>query len=261
MRQSKILKKIRAGRPALLAHMGYFVPPFVAYAAQAGYDGIWLDLEHHAMDAREVEALLAFFHRYDVDCMLRPSTREKGQLYRYLEDGVTGLLIPHVSDAQTAKELVNKVKFPPIGDRGFGGFGFEANFGVDTVGSVRELIEHANRETFLFAQIETPEGLASVEAIAAVAGIDGLFIGPFDLSIRMEQLPEKERIAFPETVSRVAQACHRHGKAWGSFTTQLDDVHANLSQGAQIISLGADFFLLKDGLAQCGKALTQIIDE
>ena len=261
MRQSKILKKIRSGRPALLAHMGYFVPPFVAYAAQAGYDGIWLDLEHHAMDAREVQALQAFFHRYDVDCMLRPSTREKGQLYRYLEDGVTGLLIPHVSDAQTAVELVNKVKFPPIGDRGVGGFGFEANFGIDIEGSVRELIEHANRETFLFLQIETPEGLASVEAIAAVAGIDGLFIGPFDLSIRMEHLPEKERIPYTETVRRVAQACHKYGKAWGSFTTQLDEVQANLSHGAQIISLGADFLLLKEGLAQWGEALAEIIEK
>ncbi len=100
MRNSKILAKIRAGKPARLAMMGHFIPIFVAHAANLGYDGIWLDLEHRAMDSREVQAMLAFFHLYDIDCMVRVPTREKGQLYRYLEDGATGLMIPHVSDVE-----------------------------------------------------------------------------------------------------------------------------------------------------------------
>ncbi len=259
MRNSKVLAKIRAGKPARLAHMGYFYPPLVAYAAQANYDGIWLDLEHHVMEGREVQALLAFFHHYGIDCMLRPPTREKGQLYRYLEDGATGLLMPHVSDAQTARELVQKVKFPPIGDRGLEGLGFETNFGLDTGTIADSLVEHANRETFLFVQIETPEGLANVDAIAAVPGIDGLFIGPNDLRIRMAHQPPEKRIRFEDTLTRVAAACKAHHQAWGTFTITRDEVLTAAKLGAQIISFGADFLLLKDGLAQAGKALDDIL--
>ncbi len=259
MRKSRVLARIRAGKPARLAHMGYFIPPFVAYAAHAGYDGIWLDLEHHVMEGREIQALMAFFHQYDMDCMLRPPTREKGQLYRYLEDGVTGLLIPHVSDAQTARELVNKVKFPPIGDRGVEGFGFETNFGLDIVHSTRELVEHANQETFLFVQIETPDGLTNVESIVGVPGIDGVFVGPFDLTIRMECLPPEARVSVEEAIARVAATCRTQGKAWGSFTTTLDAVQSELAQGAQILSIGADFLLLKNGLEQYGEALNRMI--
>lgn len=68
--------------------------------------------------AREVEALLAFSHLFDIDIMLRPPTLEKTRLYRYLEDGAAGLMIPHVSTAGKAKMLVDAVKFPPLGDRG-----------------------------------------------------------------------------------------------------------------------------------------------
>jgi 4-hydroxy-2-oxoheptanedioate aldolase len=260
MRNSKVLAKIRAGKPARLAHMGYFNPPFIAYAAQANYDGIWLDLEHHVMDGREIQSLLAFFHRYDIDCMLRPPTREKGQLYRYLEDGVTGLLMPHVSNAQTARELVQKVKFPPVGDRGIEGLGFETNFGLDTGDTPDSLTEHANRETFLFVQIETPEGLANVEAIAAVPGIDGLFIGPNDLRIRIAHQPPQKRVSYEDTLTRVAAACKTHHKAWGTFTMTTDEVLTEVKLGAQIISFGADFLLLKNGLAQSGRDLDEALD-
>src|SRR5688500_10925953 len=160
MRKSKILAKIRAGKAAKIAMMGHFLPPFVAFAANLGYDGIWFDLEHRAMDSREIQAMLAFFHLYDIDCMLRTPTREKGQLYRYLEDGATGLMVPHVSDVESARDLVQRVKFPPLGDRGLEGRGLETNFGLDIPGTRDPLVEHALRETFLFLQIETPQGLA-----------------------------------------------------------------------------------------------------
>jgi 4-hydroxy-2-oxoheptanedioate aldolase len=263
MRKSKVLDKIRSGKAAQLAHMGYFMPPFVSFAAAEGYDGIWIDLEHHAMDSRELQALLAFFHKYDLDCMLRPPTREKAQLYRYLEDGVTGLMIPHVGTPDEARDLVQKVKFPPVGDRGIEGLGFETNFGTDIVDSLAlsEFVEHANSETFLVLQIETPEGLANVDEIASVPGVDGLFVGPFDLRTRMNCLPPEQRVPFGETMKRVAAACRQHDKAWGSFAMSIEDIHPQLKLGAQILSLGADFLLVREGLARVKRELRDALDE
>ena len=97
MRNSKILAKIRAGRPARIAYLGHFLPRYVAHAAHQGYDGLWIDLEHNAMDTREVQMLLAFTHLYDIDGMVRVPTREKTRLYRYLEDGAAGLMVPHAA--------------------------------------------------------------------------------------------------------------------------------------------------------------------
>jgi len=78
------------------------LPFFIRYATHCKYDGIWLDLEHHAMNERESQYLIELCHHNDIDCMIRPSTYEYSKLYRYLEDGATGFLFPPVSDAETA---------------------------------------------------------------------------------------------------------------------------------------------------------------
>jgi 2-keto-3-deoxy-L-rhamnonate aldolase RhmA len=259
MRNSKILAKIRAGKAAKLAMMGHFMPPFVAYAAHFGYDGIWLDLEHRPLDAREIQALLAFFHLYDIDCLIRPATREKAPLYRYYEDGAAGLVVPHVSTPDEARDLVRKVKFPPVGDRGIEGNGLETNFGLDIAMYRSELTEHALRETFLLVQIETPEGLANVDEIASVPGVDGLYIGPGDMGVRMRLLPESERVSTDELMRRVAEACRKHEKAWGYFAATADDLPKQVELGAQLVLWGFDLRLLKDAFTQASRELDEAL--
>lgn len=259
MRQSKILAKVRAGKPAKLAMMGHFLPPFVAYAAHLGYDGIWLDLEHRAMDAREVQALLAFFHLYDIDCLVRPATRDKAQLYRYFEDGAAGLVIPHVSTPDEARDLVRMVKFPPVGDRGTEGRGLEANFGLDAAAYRSELLEHALRETFLLVQIETPQGLANVEEIAAVPGVDGLYIGPGDMAVRQALLPEDRRVPLGEVMGRVGQAAQNHHKVWGYFAATEHDLRQQVDLGAQLVLWGVDIRLLQESLTASSAQLNAVL--
>ena len=93
MRKSKVLSKIRAGETARICGLGSYIPSFVRHAAHYGFDCIWFDLEHRAMTDREVQSLMAFFHLFDIDCMLRSPTLERVRLYRYLEDGATGLML------------------------------------------------------------------------------------------------------------------------------------------------------------------------
>ncbi len=253
MRNSRVLAKLRQGQPVLLAQMGYFIPPFIAYAASAGYDGIWLDLEHRAMDPREIQALMPYFRLYDIDCLLRAATREKAPLYRYLEDGATGLIIPHVSDAETARDLVSKVRFPPVGDRGIEGSSFETNFGLET-----GIAEHANRETILIVQIETPQAVQNVEEIAAVPGLDGLYIGPADLGLRLKHQPEGERADIPQVMQRVAAACAAQGKVWGSMPHSEAQIEAQVALGARLLVWGSDVSHLKRGVMSSGETVTRI---
>lgn len=249
MRRSKTLAKWRSGKPARTCCLGHFMPFFVRHAAHHGFDCIWLDLEHREMDSREVQALLAHFHLADIDCLLRPPTLEKTRLYRYLEDGATGLMIPHVSTPEMAYQLAQSVKFPPIGNRGLDGAGLDGDYYLERSS---EYTEHANRETFLVVQIETPEAIANIDAIAAVEGVDGLFIGPGDLSLRIKHLPPGE-LTLEQATEKVAAAAKKHGKQWGRPAATLEQMQQLHAQGARLISHGGEFLALMEMLLQSAR--------
>jgi len=235
MRKSITLARIRAGDPVKSCVLGHFIPAYVCHAARAGYDCIWLDMEHRAQTVREIQALLAFSHLYDIDIMLRPPTLEKTALYRYLEDGAAGLMIPHVSTAEKARMLVDAVKFPPIGDRGLDNAGLDADFHIH---DADEYVAWANKETFLTVQIETPEAVRNVDAIAAVEGVDVLFVGPGDLGLRLRQSGE---MTLDEAWEAVAAACKKHGKAFGGPTIGQDEMKKRHAQGAQYLVASSEF--------------------
>ena len=245
MRKSKVLAKLRNGKFARICSLGHFLPFFVHYAAHFKYDGIWLDLEHRAMNDREVQALLAFCHLNDIDCMLRPPTLERTRLYRYLEDGASGLMIPFTSTVEAASHVVESVKFPPLGNRGVDGAGLDGDYGTGVWSPGSNYFLDANRETFILAQIETPEAVARVEAIAGVPGIDGLFVGPGDLRLRLSLAEVTPKLELAAVIERVAAAARSSGKVWGMPAASIDDMTRLRNMGAQIIPWGGDFDLMK----------------
>jgi len=242
MRKSKTLARIRNGEVIRTCVLGHYIPAYVFHAAQAGYDCIWLDLEHRAFTIHEIQSLMAISHLRDIDIMLRPPTLEKTGLYRYLEEGAAGLLIPHVSTAEKAKMLVDAVKFPPIGDRGIDNAGLDADYNIH---GADEYVAWANRETFLCVQIETPEGVRNVDAIAAVEGIDMIFVGPGDLGLRLRQSGE---MSLDEAWVTVADACKKHGVAFGGPTVPTDEMKKRREQGAQLLVVCGDFHSFVNGL-------------
>ena len=251
MRRSKVLAKLRANETVRICGLGHYIPPFIRHAAHNGYDCIWLDLEHRVMDDREIQSLLAFFHLFDIDCMLRAPTLEKTKLYRYFEDGVTGLMIPHVSTVEKARLLVQAVKFPPLGDRGIDGGGLDGDFLLHERDGYTD---RANRETFLFVQIESPEAVENVEAIVAVEGIDGLIIGPADLGLRLKHAGENAP-TIEQATKKVAAACAKHGKAWGQPCGSLEVLKQLHAQGARLLPHGGDFQGILKVLAECSDNL------
>jgi 4-hydroxy-2-oxoheptanedioate aldolase len=155
--------------------LGHHLPFFIRYAAHFRFDVIWLDLEHRAMDQREIQSLLAFCRLADIDCVAPPPTLDRSRLYRYLEDGAAGFTFPLVSDAETARYLVNAVKFPSLGNRGLDGFGLDSDFGVEAWRPGNTYTRDANEQTFIAVQSETLEPMGTVEQIAAVPGVDCFF--------------------------------------------------------------------------------------
>jgi len=238
-----MLAKFRAGDFARVCSVGHVLPFFIRYASHYGYDGIWLDLEHRNMTSREVQYLIQLCHYNDIDCMVRPPTREFTQLYRYLEDGATGFLMPHVSTPELAQQIVQATKFPPIGNRGIDGAGLDADYGLDAWKEGETYTEDANRETFNILQIETLEAVANAEEIASIDGVDGLFVGPADLGIRFKAEAGKTDMTLNKAVETVAAAAEKHGKIW-SIVGSKEDAIRYRKLGAQMIPRGGDFALI-----------------
>lgn len=257
MRKSKMLAKFRQGKFARVCSMGHVLPFYIRYAAHYGFEGIWLDLEHRNMTSREVQYLIQLCHYNDIDCMVRPPTREFTKLYRYLEDGATGFLMPHVSTPELAEQIVQATKFPPIGNRGMDGAGLDGDYGLDVWKEGETYIEDSNRETFNILQIETEEGVANAEEIASLEGVDGLFVGPADLGIRFKAAAGKTSMTLDKAVEMVASAAEKHGKIW-SIVGSKEDAIRYRSMGAQMIPWGGDFALmnvLKDASAELDEIL------
>ncbi len=257
-RKSKILAKIRAGQVARVCSTGSPIIMFPSLAAHFHYDGIWMDGEHRVWEPREIDAMLGRHYAADVDCLWRPATKEKNALYRLLEDGATGLMIPHVGTPDEARALVNAVKFPPLGDRGFCGGGRDANFWI---GKPDDYTDQANRETFLMVQIETPEALENVDAIAAVPGVDLLFLGPGDMSLRLGCTAAVNDPTMLEVQKKVAAAAHAHGKAWGRPVGSAADARVIIELGARLVAYGSEFGALYKHLADCSAEFDEMLNE
>lgn len=258
MRKSRVLEKIRNGEVARICALGSYLPYFPSLAARAGYDGVWVDGEHKPFNPREAQALIGFHHIADIDCLWRPPTREKAALYRFLEDGASGLIIPHVESVEEARSLINAVRFPPLGNRGLDGAAFDTGYGA---AGGPDYPAEANRETVLFLQIETPQALEQVEEIAALDGVDGIFFGPGDMAFRLGCRPAAKDPQMAQIHQRIAKAVSRSGKTWGRPAVAGEDLEAIVDAGAGFVVLGSEMQFIRASLAQGQEALDKALDE
>lgn len=247
-RPSKILAKIRAGKVARTCSTGSPSIYYPAMAAHFGYDGVWLDGEHRGWDAREMREMILRHHHADIDCVFRPSVTERAALSRCLEDGAAALMIPMVNTAERARQLVDATKFPPLGERGLDGSALDASFWVK---KQPDYPQRANQETALIVQIETPLALDNAEEIASVEGVDLLFMGPGDLSMRLGCAPSLQEPKLQAALKRMAAGCQKHNKPWGFPVGTIEDAKTVIGLGALFVNFGSEFFGVMRHLESC----------
>jgi 4-hydroxy-2-oxoheptanedioate aldolase len=253
-RRSKLLEKIRAGKVARVCSTGTNAIYYPAMAAHYGYDAVWMDAEHRAWDAAQVREMLLRHHHADIDCVFRPSSTERASISRYLEDGATALMIPMVNTPERARQLVEFSKFPPLGDRGLDGSGVDASFWV---GKDADYTNQANRETALIVQIETPQAVENAADIAAVEGVDIVFMGPGDLSLRLGCSPSLADPKLRSALERMAEGCAKHKKPWGFPVGTIEDARTIVAMGAQFVNFGSEFMGVMKQLESCSSQWTE----
>jgi 4-hydroxy-2-oxoheptanedioate aldolase len=224
-----------------------------AYSAEicagSGFDWLLLDGEHSPLDLRTMLAQLQAAAPYPAHVVARPPTGDPVLIKQMLDIGAQSLLIPMVETAEQARMLVRATRYPPRGFRGVGaGIARAARWG-----RVGNYAEQADDQVCLLLQIETRAGLENIDAIAALEGVDGIFLGAADLSASLGHIGQPQH---PEVVAAMEKAIRTiiaHGKAPGLLATD-ETVAANyLAQGAQFVAVGVDVLLL----AQSTQALAR----
>ena len=173
---------------------------------RTGLDFAIIDNEHSPIEAETTAALVRAAELSSICPIARVREISRPAVLKLLDVGVQGLIVPNVKTLEQVHALVDYAKYYPIGQRGFcpsrkDGWGF------DGLGSVPETMRHFNGETLLFPQCETAEALAIIEDICAVDGVDGIFVGPFDLSISMGMPGQFDAPEFQAAITRIVAAC------------------------------------------------------
>jgi 2-keto-3-deoxy-L-rhamnonate aldolase RhmA len=219
-------------------------------AAEAGADFVIYDMEHTGWSIETIRGLMATTRAANTIPMVRVPATEYNLISRPLDVGAMGIMVPMVESAAQAQKIVDSGKYPPQGRRG-------AAFGVAhddyTGGDIVAKINSANEEILLIAQIETMAGVENVDAIAAVEGIDVLWIGHFDLTNSLGIPGQFTHPAYLESVKKVLQAGEAHGKTGGFMAGDVATGRALLEQGFRAIAYSGDLWIyqqaLRDGLA------------
>jgi 4-hydroxy-2-oxoheptanedioate aldolase len=252
MRRSQVLARLRAGLPVHAFKLNLADARAAALVAQSGVDCIWLDLEHTPNDLAITEQCIWAAKSQDVDVMVRVARGSYSDYIRPLELDAAGIMVPHLMSAVEAREVVRMTRFHPLGRRPVdSGNDDGAYCGIDYLDYLRK----ANEERFLVVQIEDPEPLDELDAIAAIPGIDMLFFGPRDFAhgIGAPDQPGHPRLL--EARRRVAVAARAHGKFAGT-TTGGNDLSALRELGYQFLVYGVDVIGLAEYCRACVTTMT-----
>ena len=245
MRSSRIRKRLQNDQPALITTLHFMDASLYEMTSLMGFDGIWIDLEHHSHSLETAAQMMRAARVGSSDIVARPAKGEFMRLARVLEIGASAIMYPQCDDADEAAQLVRAAKFPPQGRRGCDWGGADTPY---MMMPMPEYLEKANQETLLIAQIESPEALENVEAIAQVPGIDILFLGPGDYSIRLGIPGQSQHPEIRAAADRIAKAAAQAGIHWGLPVGSPEEAQDAIDRGARFICHQADLNLMKQAL-------------
>lgn len=223
--------RLTGGAPLIGTFVKTPSPIICEVLTHAQLDVVCVDAEHAPFGRLEVDGCIAVFRAADQPSLVRLSTSSASDICNALDSGATGFLVPHVSSAGQARTVAQAARFG-AGGRGFSASTRAAGFGAR---SIRDHVADSDNQTTVIVQIEDPSALDSVAAIAAVEGIDGIFIGRIDLAIAMGKDPLASEVA--DAVAAICAAGRKAGIAVGMFTPKFAEV-------ARWRTAGASFFLL-----------------
>ncbi len=237
------LRQLRAGKLAIGLGVNQARTVGIATLAKtAGFDWLFIDGEHSSMGHDDIAQLSTAALAVGVTPIPRVAGLEHWWASRLLDNGAQGIVFPHIDSAEEAQRVANHCRYPPIGKRSMGGALAQVGFASMPVAESARVV---NEETLVVVMIESPQGVANAEEIAAVKGVDALLIGTNDLCFEMGIPGQFNDPKVKDAYTKVIAACRKHGKfpgMGGMYTPELLERH--IGMGVQLILSGSDFSLL-----------------
>ena len=211
-----------------------------AILGRAGFDWLLIDGEHSPNDVRSIRDQVLALDGSPSHTVVRVPIGETWIIKQMLDLGIQSILVPIVETPEQAKELVRACRYPPEGTRGVG-------YGVSRSGGFGQFDNYgptADDQICLLVQVETKKGLENLDDILAVEGVDGVFIGPADLSASLGYLGQTMHPDMQETILSALKRIDASGKAAGILTTNDEMIEASLDAGARFVAVAMDIALL-----------------
>lgn len=221
-------------------------PEIAEVMCLAGFDWLFVDLEHGAMSVREAQTVLAAAG--DTPCVVRVPANDAVWIKKCLDTGAAGIMVPQIRTAGDARDAVKWCKYPPAGERSVG-VARAQGYGM----LFAERVARANDEIAVILQIEHIDAVENLDAILAVPGIDALFVGPYDLSASMGKTGLISDPQVQSAIERVTRDAKRTGIALGIFGATAAAIRPHIDTGYTLVAVGIDTMVL-------GQAAQQIVD-
>jgi 2-keto-3-deoxy-L-rhamnonate aldolase RhmA len=238
LKQNRIVRVFGLGQlcqPKLIEMIGY----------SGGYDAVWLDQEHCGLTIEQIEHCTRAARSSGLDSFVRLTATDYATVMRPLEAGAGGIMAAQVRSARETADIVRWAKFHALGLRGVNGSGVDGRYGTTPM---KEYFAKANAETFIAIQIEHIDAVKELDQIAAVKGVDVLFVGPGDLSQSMGVPGEWEHPQVWQALERVAQAARTHQIHWAILPPNPDYARRCVELGCRMLSVGFDVWAVSKGL-------------
>lgn len=235
----KLLPKLRSAEACVGTWLSSGSPVVAELASLCGIDWLLLDMEHGCLPEASLLACLQAIGRDGPAIIVRVPTHEAGLIARVLDWGADGIMAPHVETREQAEALVGAMQYPPKGRRGYSRSVRAYGYGLQSATPVLD------GEPLLFAQIESTEGMANVEAIAGVPGVNVLFVGPADLKLSLSVTPSATDYA--SSLGRVLMSAQANAIHAGILIRDQTEKSAIIQQGFSKIALDSDMAILRAG--------------
>lgn len=236
MRQSRTLREARNNQLATVFKLIVTHPALIDMCGMAGYSAVWLCNEHGPNEWSDLSHCVRAGRNYDLDIIVRVSKGSYSDYLKPIEMDAAGIMVPHVTTAAEARQIVDMCRTYPLGNRPMDGGNTDGDY---TQLPVADYCRCLNEEKLIILQIESPEAVANVEEIAAVPGYDFLLFGPGDFAHRIGKVGEITHPDVEAARKKVEAAAARHGKM-GFFVGPKTPCRELVARGYRAANIGSD---------------------
>jgi 2-keto-3-deoxy-L-rhamnonate aldolase RhmA len=236
--------KLKEGKPLIGTLVSLPSPEIAEVLTDAGFDWLFVDMEHGLLGYADAQRIIQTAGA-SCPCLVRVPANDSTSISKALDTGAAGLIFPHINGAEEARDAVRAAKYPPQGTRSVG-LARAQGYGA----FLKESFERDNQETVLVAQAEHIDAAVGIENIISVAGLDAVFIGPFDLSASLNKPGQLDDEDVKMSIKKIRDACALAHLPTGILARNLEAARRFLHEGYRLICISSDTMLLGDTARQ-----------